>query len=85
MVRFTLSRTLHFSHSYASGCGTIYHHDYYVQNNMHFYYDIEHIDTGDGIPGVLEIGEHQFAETKVLVGFRLQMCLAWCVSFWFDR
>jgi hypothetical protein len=61
------------------GCGTIYHSNYYVRKNTRFYYNIEHIDTNDGIPEVLEVGEHQFAETKLLVEFRLQMCLAWYV------
>jgi hypothetical protein len=34
----------------------------------------------DGILELLEIGEHQFAEKALLIDWRLQMCLGWCMT-----
>lgn len=54
-----------------TGCNTSYEHDYSVNANMRTYYD--------GIPDVIEVGEHQFVEREVLNLFTGLMLLSWLV------
>lgn len=57
------------SNFHAKDCNTDYHCDYYVQNGIRCYYD--------GIPDVLQIGDHQFAERRLVHSWRLNANLAW--------
>jgi len=53
------------------GCNTNYHHDYSVKNDVRTYYK--------GVPDVIEVGDHQFAEREVLNLFAGLMLVSWCV------
>ncbi|KAJ7580827.1 hypothetical protein C8J56DRAFT_794833 [Mycena floridula] len=52
-----------------SDCNTSYHHNFYVQNKVRVYYD--------GVPKVIEITKHHYAETGVLNLFIAQILNAW--------
>ncbi|PBK95017.1 hypothetical protein ARMGADRAFT_1045269 [Armillaria gallica] len=71
-ILFTMSHgpvpiwVIHFT---CYGCKQIYHHNYYVKNSMRFYYDI--------IPDIIQIGDHQFVEKRLVESWRLSMNLAW--------
>jgi len=60
---------LNSSNMHAKDCNTDYHCDYYMQNGIYCYYD--------GIPDVLQIGDHQFAERHLVHFWRLNANLAW--------
>ncbi|KAF8168383.1 hypothetical protein B0H34DRAFT_779734 [Crassisporium funariophilum] len=50
-------------------CNVNYHHNYRVFNGQRIYYD--------GIPELLQIGEHQFAELKLVRMWIMMMLLSW--------
>ncbi|KAJ7578321.1 hypothetical protein C8J56DRAFT_1112406 [Mycena floridula] len=50
-------------------CNTSYHHNFYVQNKVCVYYD--------GVPKVVKITKHHYAESTVLCLFIAQMLNAW--------
>ncbi|KAJ7350894.1 hypothetical protein DFH08DRAFT_695269 [Mycena albidolilacea] len=56
-------------HLYCCGCSTNYHHNFSVHNDMQTYY-------GDK-PNYLQIGEHQFAERKLVGMWVMMMLVAW--------
>lgn len=58
-------------HFTCNACGTIYHHEYCIQQGTRSYYD--------DIPDVLQIGEHYYAERWLIESWRLNMNLAWYV------
>ncbi|KAF8890918.1 hypothetical protein BD779DRAFT_1610685 [Infundibulicybe gibba] len=45
-------------HLYCESCNVNYHHDYRVVKNRRIYYD--------GIPDILQVGEHQFVERRLI-------------------
>lgn len=53
------------------GCYTSYHHNYSVCNGSRTYYS--------DIPKVLQVGEHQFVETKLVYTWRSNMLFGWYV------
>ncbi|KAF8989805.1 hypothetical protein BDZ89DRAFT_974611, partial [Hymenopellis radicata] len=56
-------------HFRCNGCDTTYHHNYRVQHRQRTYYD--------SISSCIQIGEHCFAERRVLDQWRINMNLAW--------
>ncbi|KAK0449351.1 hypothetical protein EV421DRAFT_1889154 [Armillaria borealis] len=56
-------------HFMCYGCKQIYHHNYYIKNGMRFYYNI--------VPDIIQIGDHQFVEKRLVESWRLSMNLAW--------
>ena len=52
------------------GCRVSYQHDYYVEDKLRVYYQ-------DVIPHIIQIGEHQFAETRLIKMWRMNMNCAW--------
>jgi hypothetical protein len=56
-----------------SGCKINYHHDFFVKAGRRTYYDT--------ITDVLQIGEHQFAETRLIRLWRTNMNIAWYVIY----
>ncbi|KAJ7764190.1 hypothetical protein DFH07DRAFT_738454 [Mycena maculata] len=56
-------------HIYCPDCNTNYHHNYSVQAGIRTYY-------GD-TPNYIQIGEHQFAERKLIAMWMSLMLLAW--------
>ncbi len=54
-----------------TGCYTSYHHNYLVRDGSRTYYS--------GIPDVLQVGEHQFVETKLVYTWRSNMLFGWYV------
>jgi hypothetical protein len=53
-------------------CSTNYHHNFSVSTDFRTYYD--------GVPDLIQVGEHQFVEKRVVNLFIGMMLLAWCVS-----
>lgn len=53
----------------ASGCNTNYQHDHYVRGDKRTYYE--------GVPDVIQVGEHQFVEREVQNLFTGLMLLSW--------
>ena len=51
------------------GCNVNYHHNYQVFQGQRIYYD--------GLPNIVQIGEHQFAERKLINTWILMMVLSW--------
>lgn len=51
-------------------CGINYHHNFQVSNGEHIYYG--------GVPDILQVGEHQFVEKKVVEMWMLLM------DTWYD-
>ncbi|PBK85238.1 hypothetical protein ARMGADRAFT_1048099 [Armillaria gallica] len=60
-------------HFMCNACGTIYHHEYCIQQGTHSYYD--------DIPDVLQIREHYYAERRLIESWRSNMNLAWVSAF----
>ncbi|KAF8997800.1 hypothetical protein BDZ89DRAFT_970301 [Hymenopellis radicata] len=56
-------------HFRCNGCNTTYHHNFRVQNNVRTY----HSEISD----IIQIGEHCFAERKLLDSWRILMSTAW--------
>jgi KDZ transposase family protein len=53
------------------GCNVNYHHNYRVFQGQRIYYDRV------GLPDIVQIGEHQFAERKLINTWILMMVLSW--------
>ena len=53
----------------APSCRTNYHHNFFIRNGQRHYYG--------GIPDVLQVGEHQFAETKLAYMWHVNCNQAW--------
>ena len=51
-------------------CGINYHHNFQISNGEHIYYG--------GVPDILQVGEHQFVEKKVVEMWMLLM------DTWYD-
>jgi hypothetical protein len=56
-----------------AGCHVNYHHDYRVENGQRVYYET--------IPDVLQVGEHQFVERRLIDMWINLMLVAWCVPY----
>jgi hypothetical protein len=56
-------------HLHCHACSTNYHHEYSVKDDVRTYYR--------GVPDVLEVGDHQFAEREVLNLFTGLMLISW--------
>ncbi|KAF8182922.1 hypothetical protein BJ912DRAFT_1023308 [Pholiota molesta] len=54
------------------GCQTAYYHNYSVSNGMRYYYEGEP-------PMIIQVGEHQFVEERVINMWRADMHVSWCV------
>ncbi|KJA15025.1 hypothetical protein HYPSUDRAFT_72271 [Hypholoma sublateritium FD-334 SS-4] len=54
---------------YCPKCCTSYHHNYSVQNARRTYYP--------GIPNIIQVGDHQFVETKVIASWQAHMLFGW--------
>jgi hypothetical protein len=54
-------------------CHTNYHHNFHVNDGVRTYYD--------GIPDVIQVGEHQFVERRVVQLWTDLMLVAWCVDW----
>ena len=52
-------------------CNTNYHHNFSVKDGLRTYYD--------GIPCMIQVGEHQFAEKRVIKLWISMMLLSWSV------
>jgi hypothetical protein len=59
---------------FSLGCKTIYHHDYYVNNDERHYYDRDEYKIS-----VIQVGEHQYAELRVVEMWRVCMNEGWYV------
>lgn len=59
------------AHSELAACNTNYHHNFSVNNAIWTYYD--------GIPNVLQVGEHQFAERRLIQLWITMMLVSWYV------
>jgi CxC5 like cysteine cluster associated with KDZ transposases len=51
-------------------CNTNYHHNFSVKDGTRTYYD-------GAIPDVLQVGEHQFAEQRLIQTWIMTMLLSW--------
>ncbi|KAF8229681.1 hypothetical protein L208DRAFT_1285549 [Tricholoma matsutake] len=58
------------AHLYCELCNTNYHYNFSVKDGTHTYYD-------GAIPDVLQVGEHQFAEWRLLQAWIMSMLLSW--------
>jgi hypothetical protein len=52
-------------------CNINYHHNFYVEGGERVYYDT--------IPEIIQVGEHQFVERKVINMFITLMLVSWYV------
>ncbi|KAF8347656.1 hypothetical protein F5887DRAFT_864218, partial [Amanita rubescens] len=72
VVVFTLDRgaiPARSVHLYCSACNTNYHHNFLVKDGLRTYYD--------GIPCMIQVGKHQFAERHVIELWISMMLLSW--------
>lgn len=53
-------------------CRTNYHHNFHVKDGVRTYHD--------GVPDVIQVGEHQFVEQRVIQMWRDMMLVAWYVQ-----
>jgi hypothetical protein len=53
-------------------CHTNYHHNFRVKDGVRTHYD--------GVPDVIQVGEHQFVERRVIELWRELMLVAWYVQ-----
>ena len=58
-------------------CQTNYHHNFQVKVGIRTYYS--------GIPAFIQIGEHQFAEKRLIQLWISQMLVSWCVIYVFHN
>jgi hypothetical protein len=56
------------------GCGTAYYHNYQVNGSLRHYY-------GGNIPAVIQVGEHQFVEHRVIKMWCTDTNISWYGSF----
>ncbi|KAG2125160.1 hypothetical protein DEU56DRAFT_743984 [Suillus clintonianus] len=56
-------------HLYGAGCNTNYHHEYSVKDKTRMFYP--------GIPDIIQVGGHQFMETRVVRMWRTLMLVLW--------
>ncbi|KAF8223574.1 hypothetical protein L208DRAFT_1517056, partial [Tricholoma matsutake] len=56
-------------HLYCDACHTNYHHNFHIKNGVRTYYD--------GLPDVIQVGEHQFVEQRVIQLWRDLMLVSW--------
>ena len=54
-------------------CKTNYHHNFYVKGGQRTYYN--------GMPDVIQVGEHQFVEKKLVQMWHTNMNVAWYSIF----
>ncbi|KAF8968974.1 hypothetical protein BDZ97DRAFT_1654410 [Flammula alnicola] len=57
-------------HLYCEKCNVNYHHNFYIHQGRRIYY-------GTGIPDVIQVGEHQFVERKVIELWTTLMVVSW--------
>ena len=55
-------------HQYVE-CNTNYHHNFRVQHGIRTYYD--------GVPDIIQVGEHQFTEERLLQLWITLMLVSW--------
>ncbi|KAF8060185.1 hypothetical protein FPV67DRAFT_1674149 [Lyophyllum atratum] len=56
-------------HLYCESCNVNYHHNYSVKKDKRTYYD--------GIPEIIQVGEHQFMEQKLVQLYMTMMLVSW--------
>ncbi|KAG2359865.1 hypothetical protein BDR07DRAFT_1452202 [Suillus spraguei] len=56
-------------HLYCAGCNTNYHHGYSIKDKTCMFYP--------GIPNVMQVGGHQFVETRVVRMWHTLMLVSW--------
>jgi hypothetical protein len=54
---------------HVTGCNTNYHHGYSIKDKIRTFYP--------GIPDVVQVGGHQFVETRVVRMWRTLMLVSW--------
>lgn len=54
------------------GCQTAYYLNYFVKNGMRYYYD-------GTLPEIIQVGEHQFVERKVVNMWSTDANISWFV------
>ncbi|KAG0696840.1 hypothetical protein DFH29DRAFT_812545 [Suillus ampliporus] len=72
IVLYTLDRgpiATYSIHLYCAGCNTNYHHGYSIKDKTRTFYP--------GIPDVIQVGGHQFVETRVVRMWRTLMLVSW--------
>ncbi|KAF8219141.1 hypothetical protein L208DRAFT_1342983 [Tricholoma matsutake] len=62
---------VHSVHLYCDECKTNYHCNFWVNEGVHTYYN--------GIPAVIQVGEHQFAERRLIQLWITLMLVSWQV------
>lgn len=57
-------------------CKINYHHNFYVEGGQRVYYDT--------VPEIIQVGEHQFVERRVIDMFITLMLVSWyvCSGLW---
>jgi hypothetical protein len=60
-------------HLTCEACKTNYHNNFRVTDGQRIYYDT--------IPDVIQVGEHQFVERRVIKMWRTNMNVAWYAKF----
>ncbi|KAF8240688.1 hypothetical protein L208DRAFT_1231955, partial [Tricholoma matsutake] len=60
-------------HLYCELCNTNYHHNFFINDGTHTYYDSVILD-------VLQVGEHQFAEWQLIQMWMTSMLLSWSMT-----
>ncbi|KAF8234572.1 hypothetical protein L208DRAFT_1548274 [Tricholoma matsutake] len=56
-------------HLYCTNCNINYHHNFYIEAGQHMYYDT--------ILDIIQVGEHQFVEQRVIDMFITLMLVSW--------
>lgn len=60
------------THILLSGCRINYHHNFRIENGQRIYHN--------GIPDVIQVGEHQFIERRVVDLWINMMLVSWSVA-----
>ncbi|KAF8814161.1 hypothetical protein BYT27DRAFT_7082804, partial [Phlegmacium glaucopus] len=63
---------VHSLHLYCEYCKVNYHHNYHVYKGQRIYYDT--------VPDIIQVGEHQFAEQKLINLWISMMLLSWTLA-----
>lgn len=59
-------------HLYCTSCHINYHNNFYVKGGQRNYYDYRQC-----LPDIIQVGEHQFVECRVIESWKILMNVAW--------
>ncbi|KAL0061742.1 hypothetical protein AAF712_011415 [Marasmius tenuissimus] len=64
-------------HITCHGCGVVYHLNYYVVTDQSTDKKYRHYYSQKSLPDIIQVGDHQFVDTRVALNWRYSMVSAW--------